>query len=170
MQFLKFRLSGFKSFVDPTEVRIDAGLTGIVGPNGCGKSNLVEALSWVMGELSAKKLRGSEMDDVIFGGTADRPARNIAEVSLLLDNSDRMAPAAFNDQDEIEVTRQIERGCGSTYRINGAEVRARDVQLLFADAATGSGSTALVSQGQVGALINARPTDRRGLLEEAAHR
>ncbi|MCH6577113.1 MAG: chromosome segregation protein SMC [Proteobacteria bacterium] len=168
MQFLKFRLSGFKSFVDPTEVRIDAGLTGIVGPNGCGKSNLVEALSWVMGELSAKKLRGSEMDDVIFGGTADRPARNIAEVSLLLDNSDRMAPAAFNDQDEIEVTRQIERGCGSTYRINGAEVRARDVQLLFADAATGSGSTALVSQGQVGALINARPTDRRGLLEEAA--
>ena len=168
MQFLKFRLSGFKSFVDPTELRIDSGLTGIVGPNGCGKSNLVEALSWVMGESSAKKLRGSEMDDVIFGGTVDRPARNIAEVALLLDNSDRKAPAAFNDQDEIEVTRRIERGCGSTYRINGAEVRARDVQLLFADAATGSGSTALVNQGQVGALIAARPTDRRGLLEEAA--
>ena len=168
MQFLKFRLSGFKSFVDPTELRIDSGLTGIVGPNGCGKSNLVEALSWVMGELSAKKLRGAEMDDVIFGGTVDRPARNIAEVALLLDNSDRKAPAAFNDQDEIEVTRRIERGCGSTYRINGAEVRARDVQLLFADAATGSGSTALVNQGQVGALIAARPTDRRGLLEEAA--
>ena len=168
MHFLKFRLSGFKSFVESTEFRIDSGLTGIVGPNGCGKSNLVEALSWVMGESSAKKLRGSEMDDVIFGGTDNRPARNIAEVALLLDNSDRKAPAGFNDQDEIEVTRRIERGRGSTYRINGAEVRARDVQLLFADAATGSRSTALVNQGQVGALIAARPTDRRGLLEEAA--
>jgi chromosome segregation protein len=168
VQFLKFRLSGFKSFVDSAELGIDAGLTGIVGPNGCGKSNLVEALSWVMGEVSAKKLRGSEMDDVIFGGTADRPARNIAEVALLLDNSARKAPAGFNDQDEIEVTRQIERGSGSTYRINGSEVRARDVHLLFADAATGSRSTALVNQGEIGSLIAARPTDRRGLLEEAA--
>ncbi len=168
MQFSKLRLYGFKSFVDPAELVIEPGMTGIVGPNGCGKSNLVEALHWVMGEHSARKLRAGEMDDVIFGGTTNRPARNLAEVSLYLDNSDRKAPAAFNDHEELEVTRQIERGSGSTFRVNGAEVRARDVQLLFADAATGSRSTTLVNQGEVGALITAKPTDRRGLLEEAA--
>ncbi len=168
MQFTKLQLSGFKSFVDPIEISIDRGVTGIVGPNGCGKSNLVEALRWVMGENSAKRMRGSEMDDVIFAGSATRPGRNLAEVNLVLDNSARKAPAMCNDQDTLEVTRQIERGSGSTYRINGKEVRARDVQLLFADAATGAHSTAMVSQGRIGALINAKPTDRRTLLEEAA--
>ncbi len=168
VQFTKLRLSGFKSFVDPAEILIEPGVTGIVGPNGCGKSNLVEALRWVMGESSAKRMRGGEMDDVIFAGTADRPARNLAEVAVQLDNSDRTAPALFNDQEALEVVRTIERGSGSTYRVNGKEVRARDVQLLFADAATGAHSTALVSQGRVGAVINAKPTDRRALLEEAA--
>jgi chromosome segregation protein len=168
VQFAKLRLTGFKSFVDPTELMIEPGVTGIVGPNGCGKSNLVEALRWVMGETSAKRMRGGEMDDVIFAGSATRPGRNIAEVALLLDNSARRAPAQFNDAEELEITRRIERGSGSLYRINGREVRARDVQLLFADAATGAHSTALVSQGRIGAIINAKPTDRRGLLEEAA--
>ncbi|MDF2766732.1 MAG: smc, partial [Rhodospirillales bacterium] len=168
VQFAKLRLTGFKSFVDPTELAIEPGVTGIVGPNGCGKSNLVEALRWVMGETSAKRMRGGEMDDVIFAGSATRPGRNIAEVALLLDNSARRAPAQFNDAEELEITRRIERGSGSLYRINGREVRARDVQLLFADAATGAHSTALVSQGRIGAIINAKPTDRRGLLEEAA--
>ena len=168
MHFTKLRLTGFKSFVEPTELVIDAGMTGIVGPNGCGKSNLVEALRWVMGENRAKQMRGSAMDDVIFNGTQTRPARNLAEVSITVDNSDRIAPAAFNDNDELVVVRRIERDGGSTFRINGKEVRARDVQLLFADAASGSHSAALVSQGRVGALINARPTDRRMLLEEAA--
>jgi len=168
VQFTKLQLTGFKSFVDPTEVFIDRGITGIVGPNGCGKSNLVEALRWVMGENSAKRMRGSEMDDVIFAGSASRPGRNLAEVNLLLDNSARKAPAMFNEHDTLEVVRRIERGGGSTYRVNGREVRARDVQLLFADAATGAHSTALVSQGRIGALINAKPTSRRALLEEAA--
>ena len=168
MQFTKLRLAGFKSFVEPTDMIIAPGMTGIVGPNGCGKSNLVEALRWIMGETSAKQMRGGAMDNVIFGGTADRPARNIGEVSLFLDNTDRTAPAAFNDHDDLEVTRRIERDKGSTYRVNGREVRARDVQLLFADQATGPRSTALVSQGRVGALINAKPAARRMLLEEAA--
>ena len=168
MQFLKLRLSGFKSFVDPIELPIEPGLSGIVGPNGCGKSNLVEAIQWVMGESAPKEMRGAEMDNVIFGGTADRPARNIAEASVLLDNSARKAPAALNDADELEVTRRIERGSGSAYRVNGREVRARDVQILFADAATGAHSTALVRQGQIGALISAKPHQRRALLEEAA--
>ncbi len=168
VQFTKLRLSGFKSFVEPTELVIQPGVTGVVGPNGCGKSNLLEGLRWAMGETSSKKLRGSEMEDVIFGGTADRPARNIAEVIINLDNTSRSAPAAFNETDEIEITRRIERGSGSAYRINGKDVRARDVQLVFADAASGARSTALVSQGRVGALVNAKPTDRRGLLEEAA--
>ncbi len=168
VQFTKLRLAGFKSFVDPVDLLVEPGVTGIVGPNGCGKSNLVEALRWVMGESSAKRMRGGEMDDVIFAGTASRPARNLAQVMVHLDNSDRRAPAMFNQHDELEVTRTIERGSGSTYKVNGREVRARDVQLLFADAATGAHSTALVSQGRVGALINARPTDRRALLEEAA--
>jgi chromosome segregation protein len=168
VHFQKLRLAGFKSFLDPVEVQIEDGITGVVGPNGCGKSNVVEALKWVMGETSAKQMRGGEMDDVIFGGTADRPARNIAEVALILDNTDRTAPAQFNDASEIEVIRRIERGSGSNYKINGRDVRARDVQLLFADLATGAHSTAMVNQGRVGALIGAKPTQRRGLLEEAA--
>jgi chromosome segregation protein len=168
MQFDRLRLVGFKSFVDMTELAIAPGLTGIVGPNGCGKSNLVEALRWVMGETSAKRLRGGEMDDVIFAGSAGRPARNIAEVALTVDNSARDAPFALNDRPEIEVVRRIERGAGSAYRVNGREVRARDVQLLFADAATGAHSGAMVSQGRVGALIDAKPAERRLLLEEAA--
>ena len=168
MQVDRLRLVGFKSFVDATELAIEPGLTGVVGPNGCGKSNLVEALRWVMGETSAKRLRGGEMDDVIFAGTAERPARNIAEVALTIDNSARDAPFAFNDREEIEVVRRIERGGGSTYRVNGREVRARDVQLLFADAASGAHSGAMVSQGRIGALIDAKPAERRLLLEEAA--
>ncbi|MFQ5774474.1 MAG: chromosome segregation protein SMC [Kiloniellaceae bacterium] len=168
VQFTKLQLSGFKSFVDPTELFIEPGVSGIVGPNGCGKSNLIEALRWVMGESSAKRMRGAEMDDVIFSGSATRPPRNLAEATVVLDNGDRKAPAMFNDHETIEVVRRIERGCGSVYRVNGREVRARDVQLLFADAASGAHSTALVSQGRVGALINAKPADRRSLLDEAA--
>lgn len=168
LQFTRLRLAGFKSFVDPTELLIEPGMTGVVGPNGCGKSNLVEALRWVMGETSAKQMRGGEMDDVIFGGTSHRPARNLAEVTLVLDNAARAAPALFNDHTDIEVTRRIERGDGSLYRFNGKEVRAKDVQLLFADAATGARSTAMVSQGKVGQLIAAKPAQRRALLEEAA--
>jgi chromosome segregation protein len=168
VSFNKLRLVGFKSFVDATELLIEPGLTGIVGPNGCGKSNLVEALRWAMGETSAKQLRGGEMDDVIFSGSTTRPGRNVAEVMLLLDNTDRKVPAQFNDNDQLEITRRIERGAGSSYAVNGNEVRQRDVQLLFADSATGAHSTALVSQGRVGAIINAKPTDRRALLEEAA--
>ena len=168
VQFTKLRLSGFKSFVDATELDIEPGITGVVGPNGCGKSNLVEALRWAMGETSAKRMRGKEMDDVIFAGSSNRPARNVADVTLVLDNSQRKAPAIFNEFDEIEVVRRIDRGSGSTYRVNGKEVRARDVQLLFADAATGAHSTALVSQGRIGAIINSKPQDRRHLLEEAA--
>ena len=135
MHIERLRLVGFKSFVDATEVAIEPGLTGIVGPNGCGKSNLVEALRWAMGEASARRLRGGEMDDVIFAGSATRPARNLAEVTLTLDNSARDAPFAHNESTVIEVARRITRGEGSTYRINGRDVRARDVQLLFADAA-----------------------------------
>ena len=168
LHFNRLRVVGFKSFVEPTDLMIEPGLTGVVGPNGCGKSNLVEALRWVMGETSPKQMRGGEMDDVIFGGTASRPGRNIAEVSLLLDNSARAAPAQFNDVEILEVARRIERGEGSVYRVNGKDVRARDVQILFADSATGARSTALVSQGRIGALIAAKPADRRLLLEEAA--
>ena len=168
MQFNRMRITGFKSFVDPTELVIDEGLTGIVGPNGCGKSNLVEALRWAMGETSAKQMRGAEMDDMIFAGTAERPARNLAEVILSMDNSDRRAPAQFNDTDELDIVRRIERGNGSNYKVNGMDTRARDVQMLFADASTGARSTAMVSQGRIGAIINAKPTQRRGLLEEAA--
>jgi chromosome segregation protein len=166
--FTRLRLSGFKSFVDSTELAIEPGVTGIVGPNGCGKSNLVEALRWVMGETSAKRMRGDDMDDVIFGGSGNRPARNLAEVGLALDNRDRTAPVGFNEADDLEITRRIERGSGSDYRINGKLVRARDVQLLFADNASGANSPALVSQGKVGQIINAKPQDRRQLLEEAA--
>jgi len=168
MQVERLRLAGFKSFVDPAELPIEPGLTGIVGPNGCGKSNLVEALRWVMGEASARRLRGGEMDDVIFAGSATRPSRNIAEVSLTIDNASRDAPVAFNDRDAIEIVRRIDRGSGSAYRVNGREARARDVQLLFADAATGAHSGGIVSQGRIGALIAAKPAERRLLLDEAA--
>jgi chromosome segregation protein len=168
MQVERLRLAGFKSFVEPAELAIQPGLTGIVGPNGCGKSNLVEALRWVMGEASPKRLRGGEMDDVIFAGSGGRPARNLAEVVLTVDNSARDAPFAYNETTTIEVVRRIARGGGSAYRINGREARARDVQLLFADAATGPHSGALVGQGRIGALIAAKPTERRLLLDEAA--
>lgn len=168
MKFNRLRLSGFKSFVDPTDLIIEPGLTGVVGPNGCGKSNLLEAMRWVMGENSFKNMRGSGMEDVIFAGTTGRPARNHAEVVLYIDNSDRSAPAAYNEFDTIEVSRKIERDQGSTYRINGREVRARDVQLLFADASTGAHSPALVRQGQIAQLISSKPINRRRILEEAA--
>ncbi|MBM85055.1 MAG: chromosome segregation protein SMC [Rhodospirillaceae bacterium] len=169
MQFNGLRLNGFKSFVDGADLEIGEGLTGVVGPNGCGKSNLVEALRWVMGETSAKRMRGGEMDDVIFGGSAARPARNVAEVRLSIDNSDRTAPSMFNDTPELAVTRRIERGKGSNYRVNGRDVRGKDVQLLFADAGTGARSAGIVSQGRIGAIINAKPSERRILLEEAAN-
>ena len=168
IKFKTLKVKGFKSFVEPTEVIIEQGLTGIVGPNGCGKSNLVEAFRFVMGELSPKQMRGSELDDVIFNGTSGRPAWDIAEVTIDLDNSERQAPSLFNQSDEIEVTRRIWRGEGSEYRVNGKEVRLKDVQLLFADAATGARSTSMVSQGRVGAIIAAKPEQRRNLLEEAA--
>jgi chromosome segregation protein len=168
LKFTRLRVLGFKSFVEPTEFVIEPGLTGVVGPNGCGKSNLVEALRWVMGESSYKAMRASGMDDVIFQGSLNRPARNTAEVSLAVDNSDRTAPVAFNDSEQIEITRRIEREAGSVYRINGRDVRARDVQLLFADASTGAHSPAIVGQGKIGELIAAKPVDRRALLEEAA--
>ncbi|MEL6410369.1 MAG: chromosome segregation protein SMC [Pseudomonadota bacterium] len=168
MQFSKLRLTGFKSFVDPTDLFISDGLTGVVGPNGCGKSNLLEALRWVMGENRPTSMRGSGMEDVIFAGAATRPARNFAEVSVQIDNSDRLAPAGFNDADHLEIIRRITRDVGSAYKVNGKDVRARDVQMLFADASTGAHSPALVRQGQISELINAKPTARRRVLEEAA--
>ena len=168
MKFQRLKLHGFKSFCDATELHLEPGLSGVVGPNGCGKSNLVEALRWVMGESSYKAMRASGMDDVIFAGSGSRPARNSAEVTLVLDNTDRTAPAHLNTADVLEVTRRIEREAGSVYRVNGKEVRARDVQLLFADASTGARSPALVRQGQIGELIAAKPQQRRALLEEAA--
>src|SRR5262245_26081059 len=168
MKLNKLRLLGFKSFVEPTDFHIEHGLTGVVGPNGCGKSNLVEALRWVIGETSRKSLRAAGMDDVIFSGTNSRPARNTAEVMLFLDNADRSAPAQFNDSETIEVSRRIEREKGSMYRLNGREVRARDVQILFADASTGARSPALVHQGRIGEIIQAKPEQRRRVLEEAA--
>src|SRR5512142_2619337 len=162
------RIAGFKSFAEPVSVDIHPGLTGIVGPNGCGKSNVVEALRWAMGESSARNLRGGEMEDVIFAGTAGRASRNIAEVSLVLDETVGKVPPPFHEQPELEIIRRIERGSGSAYRINGKEVRARDVQTLFADLATGAHSTAMVSQGRIGWIIGAKPIERRALLEEAA--
>ncbi len=168
MHITRLRLLGFKSFVEPAELMIERGLTGVVGPNGCGKSNLLEALRWVMGETSYKSMRASSMEDVIFSGTTSRPARNIAEVAITLDNRDRKAHAAFNDEDNLEITRRIERDSGSEYRINGKPVRARDVQLLFADASTGAHSPALVQQGRIGEIVSAKPAQRRHILEEAA--
>ena len=168
MQFSKLRLTGFKSFVDPTELIIADGLTGVVGPNGCGKSNLLEALRWVMGENRPKAMRGGGMEDVIFAGASSRPARNYAEVSLLIDNTQRLAPAAFNTHDVLEIIRRITRDVGSAYKTNGKDSRAKDVQMLFADASTGAHSPALVRQGQISELINAKPKARRRVLEEAA--
>ncbi|RCW79306.1 chromosome segregation protein SMC [Phyllobacterium bourgognense] len=168
MRFTKLRLLGFKSFVEPAEFVIESGLTGVVGPNGCGKSNLVEALRWVMGESSYKNMRASGMDDVIFSGSGTRPSRNTAEVTLFLDNQDRSAPSAFNNADELQVSRRIEREAGSVYRINGKDARAKDVQLLFADQSTGARSPSMVGQGRIGELIQAKPQARRALLEEAA--
>jgi chromosome segregation protein len=168
MKLTRLRLLGFKSFVEPTDFLIEPGLTGVVGPNGCGKSNLVEAVRWVMGETSHKSLRAADMDDVIFSGTNNRPGRNHAEVAVRIDNSARNAPAQFNEHDTLDISRHIERDAGSTYRINGREVRARDVHILFADASTGSRSPALVHQGRIGEIIQAKPEQRRRVLEEAA--
>ncbi|MCR8724223.1 chromosome segregation protein SMC [Frigidibacter sp. ROC022] len=168
MRFTRLRLNGFKSFVDPTDLMIADGLTGVVGPNGCGKSNLLEALRWVMGENRASAMRGGGMEDVIFAGTNSRPARNFAEVALTVDNSERLAPSGFNDADTIEIVRRITRDAGSAYKVNTKDVRARDVQMLFADASTGAHSPALVRQGQISELINAKPKARRMILEEAA--
>ncbi len=168
MKLTRLRLHGFKSFVEPTDFVIEPGLTGVVGPNGCGKSNLVEALRWAMGETSHKSLRAADMDAVIFAGSGNRPSRNHAEVVMTIDNSDRSAPAAVNDREILEISRRIEREAGSVYRINGRDVRARDVQLLFADAATGARSPALVHQGKIGEIIQAKPEQRRRVLEDAA--
>ena len=168
MKLTRLRLHGFKSFVEPTDFVIEPGLTGVVGPNGCGKSNLVEALRWAMGETSHKSLRAADMDAVIFAGSGNRPARNHAEVVMTIDNADRSAPSAMNDREILEISRRIEREAGSVYRINGRDVRARDVQILFADAATGARSPALVHQGKIGEIIQAKPEQRRRVLEDAA--
>jgi chromosome segregation protein len=164
MKLTRLKIHGFKSFLDAADIPIEPGVTGIVGPNGCGKSNLVEALRFVMGESSYKAMRGGGMDDVIFSGAGQRPARNIAEVTLV---AERAAADDDRDVEVIEITRRIARESGSDYRLNGREVRARDVQLLFADAATGAHSSALVRQGQVAELIAAKPEKRRGILEDA---
>jgi chromosome segregation protein len=168
VKITRLRLLGFKSFVEPTELLIEPGLTGVVGPNGCGKSNLLEALRWAMGETSYKSMRGTAMEDVIFAGSEDRPPRNSAEVTLFIDNGARTAPAEFNDRDALEVTRRIEREAGSAYKVNGKDARARDVRLLFEDAATGARSPALVRQGRIGEIVNAGPQERRRVLEDAA--
>src|SRR5215217_7198682 len=168
MKLTRLRLIGFKSFVEPTDFLIEPGLTGVVGPNGCGKSNLVAALRWVMGETSHKSMRAVEMEDVIFAGNNNRPPRNTAEVSIQIDNEKHEAPTQFNEHDTLDISRRIEREKGSLYRINGREVRARDVMTLFADASTGSRSPALVHQGRIGEIIQAKPEQRRRVLEEAA--
>jgi len=169
VSFRRLRIAGFKSFAEPTNVDILPGLTGIIGPNGCGKSNIVEALRWAMGESNARQMRGGEMEDVIFAGTAGRASRNIAEVTVYLDETEGRVPPPFHEHPELEIVRKIERGNGSSYRINGQEARARDVQTLFADVGSGARASAMVSQGRVGALVNARPEDRRSVLEEAAN-
>ncbi|WP_419760051.1 chromosome segregation protein SMC [Acidisoma sp.] len=164
----RLRIAGFKSFADTTSLDILPGLTGIIGPNGCGKSNIVEALRWAMGEGSARSLRGGEMDDIIFAGTTGRPSRNIAEVTVTLEEAAGIVPPPHHEQSELEITRKIERGAGSNYRVNGREVRARDVQTLFADLASGARSCAMVGQGRVAAIVGAKPEERRQILEEAA--
>jgi chromosome segregation protein len=168
MRFKKLEINGFKSFYDKTTVLIGEGLTGIVGPNGCGKSNIVESLRWCMGENSAKSMRGSGMEDVIFSGTANRPSKNISEVALLLDNKTKSGPAQYDDFDELSIKRKIEKDKGSKYYINNKEVRARDVQTFFADLSTGAHSPSLISQGKIGQLVTSKPIERRAILEEAA--
>ena len=168
MEFKKIQLNGFKSFADKTNFLIEDGLTGIVGPNGCGKSNIVESLRWVMGETSAKSMRGSGMEDVIFSGTSNKPSKNIAEVSVTVENKNNEGPIHFRELDEINVRRKIEKDKGSKFYINDKEVRARDAQMFFADLSTGAHSPSMISQGRIGALVTAKPTDRRAILEEAA--
>ena len=168
MKFKNLEITGFKSFSEKTTVLIEKGLTGIVGPNGCGKSNIVEALRWCMGENSAKSMRGSGMEDVIFSGTSNRPSKNISEVSLLLDNQEKSGSVAYKEFDEISVKRKIEKDKGSKYYINNKEVRARDVQTFFADLSTGAHSPSLISQGRIGQLVTAKPIERKSILEEAA--
>jgi chromosome segregation protein len=168
MEFKKIQLNGFKSFAEKTNFLIEEGLTGIVGPNGCGKSNIVESLRWVMGETSAKSMRGSGMEDVIFSGTSNKSSKNIAEVSISLENNDNDGPLQFRDLDQIEIKRKIEKDKGSKFYINDKEVRARDAQMFFADLSTGAHSPSMISQGRIGALVTAKPTDRRAILEEAA--
>ena len=168
MKFQRLDLVGFKSFSEKTSISIEKGLTGIVGPNGCGKSNIVESIKWCMGETSAKNMRGSGMEDLIFSGTANKPSKNIAEVTLTLDNSDKEGPLQFKELDIINVKRKITKDKGSRYFINEKEARARDVQTFFADLATGAHSPSMISQGRIGALVTAKPTDRRAILEEAA--
>jgi chromosome segregation protein len=168
MEFKKIQLNGFKSFAEKTNFLIEQGLTGIVGPNGCGKSNIVESLRWVMGETSAKSMRGSGMEDVIFSGTSNKPSKNIAEVSISINNDNRDGPTQYRDQDSVEIRRKIEKDKGSKFYINEKEVRARDAQMFFADLSTGAHSPSMISQGRIGALVTAKPTDRRAILEEAA--
>ena len=168
MEFKKIQLNGFKSFADKTNFLIENGLTGIVGPNGCGKSNIVESLRWVMGETSAKSMRGSGMEDVIFSGTSNKPSKNIAEVLLTVANENNEGPIQFRELDEVNVKRKIEKDKGSKFYINEKEVRARDAQMFFADLSTGAHSPSMISQGRIGALVTAKPTDRRAILEEAA--
>ena len=168
MEFKKIQLNGFKSFADKTDFLIENGLTGIVGPNGCGKSNIVESLRWVMGETSAKSMRGSGMEDVIFSGTSNKASKNIAEVSILVNNPNNEGPIQFRELREVNVRRKIEKDKGSKFYINEKEVRARDAQMFFADLSTGAHSPSMISQGRIGALVTAKPTDRRAILEEAA--
>ncbi|MBC8454574.1 MAG: AAA family ATPase, partial [Candidatus Pelagibacter sp.] len=169
MEFKKIQLNGFKSFAEKTNFLIEHGLTGIVGPNGCGKSNIVESLRWAMGETSAKSMRGSGMEDVIFNGTSNKASKNIAEVSISVDNASHDGPMQYKDLDHIEVRRKIEKDKGSKFYINDKEVRARDAQMFFADLSTGAHSPSMISQGRIGALVTAKPTDRRAILEEAAN-
>ena len=168
MEFKKIQLNGFKSFADKTNFLIEEGLTGIVGPNGCGKSNIVESLRWAMGETSAKSMRGSGMEDVIFSGTSNKTSKNIAEVSITISNQNNEGPIKFRELDEIHIRRKIEKDKGSKFYINDKEVRARDAQMFFADLSTGAHSPSMISQGRIGALVTAKPTDRRAILEEAA--
>ena len=166
MEFKKIQLNGFKSFAEKTDFLIEEGLTGIVGPNGCGKSNIVESIRWCMGENSAKSMRGSGMEDVIFSGTANKTSKNIAEVSLTLNNPDGDGSAQFKELETINIKRRIQKDKGSRYFINEKEMRARDIQTLFADLSTGAHSPSMISQGRIGALVTAKPTDRRSILEE----
>lgn len=168
MEFKKIQLNGFKSFAEKTDFLIEKGLTGIVGPNGCGKSNIVESLRWCMGETSAKSMRGSGMEDVIFSGTSNKPSKNIAEVSINLSNDNKDGPHQYNELDEIEIRRKIEKDKGSKFYINNKEVRAKAAQMFFADLSTGAHSPSIISQGRIGALVTAKPSDRRAILEEAA--